>query len=134
MSVEANKRIVRDFFAAMSSDNAEKASSLLADDIAWTIIGDTPVSRTFHGHKDCQENLLQEGFRHLKVESGINLEVVETIADDDKVVARVQGKLDGKHGPYNNTYCHVFTIRDGKIAEDVDTALIHKSWYGRSIS
>ncbi len=52
-------------------------------------------------------------------------------------VARVQGTIEGKHGPYNNTYCHVFTVRDGKIVEDIeylDTALIHKSWYGRTLS
>ena len=52
-------------------------------------------------------------------------------------VARVQGTIEGKHGPYNNTYCHVFTVHDGKIVEDIeylDTTLIHKSWYGRTLS
>ena len=57
--------------------------------------------------------------------------------EGDKVVARVQGTCEAKHGPYNNTYCHVFMVRDGKIVEGIeylDTALIHKSWYSRTLS
>ena len=136
MSVEENKQVVHEFFSAMSNDNPEGALALLANDIVWTIIGDTPVSKTFRGLKDVEENLLNEAFRNIKLEAGIILKVVETIAEDDKVVARVQGTCEGKHGPYNNTYCHVFTVRDSKIVEDIeylDTALIHKSWYGRTV-
>jgi hypothetical protein len=137
MSIEENKQVVHEFFSAMSNDNPEGALALLANDIVWTIIGDTPVSKTFRGLKDVEENLLNEAFRNIKLEAGITLEVVETIAENDKVVARVQGTIEAKHGPYNNTYCHVFTVRDGKIIEDIeylDTALIHKSWYGRTLS
>ena len=137
MSIEENKQVVHEFFSAMSNDNPEGALALLANDIVWTIIGDTPVSKTFRGLKDVEENLLNEAFRNIKLEVGITLEVVETIAENDKVVARVQGTIEGKHGPYNNTYCHVFTVRDGKIVGDIeylDTALIHKSWYGRTLS
>ena len=137
MSVEENKQVVHEFFRAMSNDNPEGALDVLANDITWTIIGDTPVSKTFQGLKDVEENLLKEIFRCINQEAGITLEVVETISENDKVVARVQGTVEGKHGPYNNTYCHVFTVRDGKIVEDIeylDTALIHKSWYGRTLS
>ena len=137
MSVEKNKQVVHEFFSAMSNDNPEGALALLANDIVWTIIGDTPVSKTFRGLKDVEENLLNEAFRNIKLEVGITLEVVETIAENDMVVARVQGTIEGKYGPYNNTYCHVFTVRDGKIVEDIeylDTSLIHESWYGKTLS
>ena len=41
MSVEENKQVVHEFFSAMSNDNPEGALALLANDIVWTIIGDT---------------------------------------------------------------------------------------------
>ena len=47
MSVEENKQVVHEFFSAMSNDNPEGALALLANDIVWTIIGDTPVSKSF---------------------------------------------------------------------------------------
>jgi len=84
-----------------------------------------------------EENLLKEIFRCTKREAGINLEVVETISEGDKVVARVQGTVEAKYGTYNNTYCHVFTVVDKKIIEDIeylDTALIQKTWYGRTLN
>jgi len=137
MSVTENKKVVCEFFSAMSNDNPVGALALLDVDVVWTIIGDTPVSKTFQGLEDVEENLLKEIFRCVKREAGITLDVVETIAEDDKVVARVEGKVEGIYGAYNNTYCHVVTVRDGKIVENIeylDTTLIHKSWYGRTLS
>lgn len=40
-------------------------------------------------------------------------------------------------GPYNNTYCHVFTVRDGKIVaavEYLDTLLVERAPYGRKLA
>ena len=95
------------------------------------------MSKTFEGLKDVEENLLAEIFKRTDQEAGLKLEVIETISEGDKVVARVQGTVEAKYGPYNNTYCHVFTVRGGKIAEDIeylDTLLIHKTWYGKTLS
>ena len=63
MSVEENKRVVHEFFNAVSNDNFEVALNVLDVDIVWTIIGDTPVSKTFRGLKDVEENLLAEIFK-----------------------------------------------------------------------
>lgn len=50
------------------------------------------------------------------------------MAEGDFVVAQVRGQARKKDGtPYNNTYCHVFRLRDGKIIavnEYMDTELI----------
>jgi len=77
MSVEANKQVVREFFSAMSDGNLEGALAVLAADIVWTIIGDTPVSKTFRGLKDLEGNLVNEISRRVKLEVGITLEVAE---------------------------------------------------------
>jgi ketosteroid isomerase-like protein len=137
MSVAENRKVVHEFFSAMSNGNLQGALNVLDVNIVWTIIGDTPVSKTFRGLKDLEENLVKEIFRCVNPEAGIFLEVIETISEGDKVVARVEGTVEGKYGPYNNTYCHVFTVNDGKIIENMeylDTTLIHKSWYGKTLS
>mgnify|MGYP001164854875 CR=1 FL=1 len=132
-----NKKVVHEFFNSVSKGNFEGALGVLDADVVWTIIGDTPVSKTFRGLKDVEENLLAEIFKRTNQEAGLNLEVIETISEGDKVVARVQGTVEAKYGPYNNTYCHVFTVLNGKIIEDIeylDTVLIHKTWYGKTLS
>ena len=137
MSAEANKQVVSDFFAALSRGDAEAAFALCSDDITWTVIGDTPASGTYRGMKSVQEDFLGKVFQQIDAEAGISMELVELIAEGDKVVARTQGTITGKYGPYNNTYCHVITVHDGKIVEDfeyLDTALIETALYGKHLA
>ena len=134
MSVEENKQVIRDFFAALSNGESDRVRGLLHENVAWTIIGDTPVSRTFKGIDGFETDLLGAVFRQIDADAGVKVDIVELIAEGDKVVARAQGQITGKYGPYNNTYCHVFTVRDGKIVEDMeylDTLLIERALYGR---
>ena len=52
------------------------------------------------------------------LKSGIRSTVENMVAERDFVVVQSRGyteTVDGRQ--YNNTYCHVFTIRNGKIAE-----------------
>lgn len=137
MPLEANKQVIRDFFDALCGGNMEGALALCHDDVEWTIIGDTPVSKTFHGPKGIESDLMGEVMKVIDVDAGIQVDIIELIAEGDKVVCRAQGTITGNHGPYNNTYCHVFTVQDGKITADMeylDTALIHRSLYGRKIA
>jgi ketosteroid isomerase-like protein len=40
------------------------------------------------------------------------------IAEGDVVVVQLRGKSETKDGQaYDNTYCHVFTMRGGKISD-----------------
>ena len=101
------------------------------------MIGDTPVSGTYRGRKAIQEDFLGRLFQQIDHEAGIGMEMVELIAEGDKVVARTRGTIAGKYGPYNNTYCHVFIIRDGKIVENIehlDTALIETALYAKKLA
>lgn len=137
MSVEDNKQVIRDFFEAMSDGDLDGALGTCQDDVEWTVIGDTPVSQTFRGLKALAEEFFGEVFQRVDVDAGVKIEILEMIGEGDRVVARGQGTITGNHGPYNNTYCYVFTLRDGKIAANVlylDTALIHRSLYGKNIA
>ncbi len=105
--------------------------------VAWTIIGDTPLSKTFRGVDGIENGLLGPVFKQIDPSAGVHVEIIELIAEGDKVVARAQGTIKGLYGPYNNTYCHVFTVRGWQIVEDIeylDTLLIERALYGRKLA
>jgi hypothetical protein len=126
MGAAENKQLVLDFYEAGAKGDMDTCFSLLADDIVWTNIGTTKFSGRFEGKQALVAKLLDPLFSELK--AGIASEIENLIAEGDIVVAQTAGRaetLDGK--PYNNTYCQVMRIRDGKIAEVkeyLDTALI----------
>ena len=137
MSTNTNKQIIRDFFAALSTGNMARVRELLHEDVAWTIIGDTPVSKTFHGIDSFETGIIAAVFKQIDPAAGVRVDITELIAEGDKVVARAQGTIKGLYGPYNNTYCHVFTVRDGKIVDNteyLDTLLVERSLYGRKLT
>ena len=116
MSNSDNKRIVRDFYSSGASGDMDACFALLADDIQWTNIGSTRFSGTFSGKQALMEQLLGPLFGQLK--AGISSSIENLIAEGDIVVAQTTGTAETKDGtPYNNSYCQVMRIRDGKIAE-----------------
>ena len=126
MSIEKNKQVVLDFYAAGARGDMDTCFSLLADDITWTNIGTTKFSGTYEGKQALVEQLLGPLFGQLK--AGIFSEIESLTAEGDVVVAQTSGTAETLDGtPYNNSYCQVITIRDGKFAavkEYMDTALI----------
>ena len=126
MNAQANKKIVERFYEAGNRGDMETCFDLIADDIIWTNIGTTAFSGTFRGKQELTEKLLGPLFGQLK--SGIHTQVHRLIAENDHVVALTSGTAETKGGrPYNNTYCQVVRVRDGKFAEVteyMDTALV----------
>jgi uncharacterized protein len=116
MGIAENKKIVLDFYDAGARGDMDRCLELLADDIAWTNIGTTRFSGTFSGKKALLEQLLGPLFGQLR--AGISTTVECLIAEADVVVAQTSGTAETLNGvPYNNSYCQVIRIRDGKIAE-----------------
>ena len=126
MGIAENKQIVLDFYEAGARGDMDGCFALLADDITWTNIGTTRFSGTYVGKQALSENLLGPLFGQLR--AGISSKIERLTAEGDIVVAQTSGTAETKDGvPYNNTYCQVITIRDGKFAavtEYMDTALV----------
>lgn len=126
MSAENNRKIVQKFYEASNSGDMDTCMNLIADDIRWTNIGSTKLSGTFQGKAELQEKLLGPLFGKLK--QGISTTVHRLIAEDDLVVAQTSGTAETHDGqPYDNTYCWIIRIRDGKFAEVteyMDTELV----------
>ena len=116
MSPVDNKRVIQTFFDAANCGDMDSCFSQLADDVKWTNIGSTPFSGTYAGKDVLIEKLLGPLFDRLK--AGIFSTVDNIIAEGDFVVVQSCGSAETKDGrPYNNTYCHVFRFRNGKIVE-----------------
>lgn len=132
MGIAENKQLVLDLYDAGARGDMDACLALLADDITWTNIGTTRFSGTYSGKQALVEQLLGPFFNRLK--AGISSKVERLTAEDDIVVAQASGSAETLDGtPYNNTYCHVFCIRDGKIAdvkEYFDTAYVNAVFGG----
>ncbi len=126
MEIVENKQVVIDFYEAGARGDMDACFALIADDITWRNIGSTKFSGTFEGKQALMENLLGPLFGQLK--AGIASTIDGLIAEGEMVVALTRGQAETHDGtPYNNTYCQVIRIADGKIAEVteyMDTALI----------
>ena len=116
MSVIENKQIIEAFYAAGDRGDLDTCLALLADDVMWTNIGSTKYSGTYAGKHALTTNLLGPVFGQLK--AGIRSLVDNMVAEGNYVVVQSRGTAETSDGrAYNNTYCHVFKFRDGKISE-----------------
>lgn len=129
MGTTENRAIIRRFYEAGNAGDLEAALAVLADDVTWTNIGSTPFSGTFTGKDVLLAELLGPVFSRLN--GGIHATIDNVVAEGDFVVVQARGAaetIDGR--PYNNTYCHVFQLRDDEIArvtEYFDTQLAERA-------
>ena len=129
MSTADNKKLILDAFNGWVRGDGS-VIDLFADDVKWTVIGSTPVSRTYKTKRE----FLDGAVRPLteKLSGAIKPTLRAITAEDDRVVLEWQGQTSGKNGkPYNQTYCWVMQIQNGQIVEGIaylDTELISNLW------
>jgi ketosteroid isomerase-like protein len=121
MSAEANKKLIQDIFAAAGNpdptarDRALFVASL-ADDVTWVVTGQYSWSRTFTG-KTSILNDLHGHVRSLLVDPARTI-AERFIADGEIVVVEARGNNLTRTGVrYDNEYCLVFRLANGKIRE-----------------
>ncbi len=125
MVAAQNKQLVQRVFAEMAKGSGTAFLDAMADDVCWTITGTTPWSRTYDGKQAVIEELL----RPLRAQlSRLNrIKAHRFVAEGDIVVVEATGDVTTKDGkPYNNSYCWVIRLADGRIrelTEYMDTAL-----------
>jgi uncharacterized protein len=116
MSELTNKQIIQNIFGELAKGNSKLFVETMADDFRWILPGTNQWSRTFDG----KNAVLTELFGMLS--STLTGPVITTaqriIADGDYVVVEAHGQSTTKAGnPYNNKYCFVFRLADGKLKE-----------------
>jgi uncharacterized protein len=130
MGTAENKKLIQDAFAGWARGDANAFFNLLAEDVRWTVIGTTPVSRTYASRAEFVEGATKPLMG--KRAGPIVPTVRDVIAEGDKVVLQWEGRSSGKNGTiYHQTYCWVMRIADGKVREGtayLDTELISQLW------
>jgi ketosteroid isomerase-like protein len=128
MSTEATRSTVEAFYAALTSGNREGTRALLSDDCVWV----PPSTAPFDTMKGGDEIAAELGGRVVKrtfdTSKPFALDVRRILADGDVAVVQQRltatAKATGQH--YDNQYCWVYTVQDGKIVhmeEYADTLL-----------
>ena len=126
MSAADNKRLLQDVFAELARGNGRPFVDSMADDVRWTVTGQTKWSKTYEGKQAVITELL--GTLRTKIADRQKTIAHRFIAEDDCVVVEARGENMTKSGvPYNNRYCFVFRLADGKVrelTEYMDTELV----------
>lgn len=129
---ENNKQLVETAWRAYVAGDPAEAFACMAPDVRWIFRGEFPgMSSVVIGHaplksmKDAAVGLFPEGLKQ---------EIRSVIGDGDTVVLeyRAYGRTaNGRY--YDNEYCAIFTVKDGKIQEVrefTDTQRITKIVFG----
>jgi uncharacterized protein len=130
MGAAENKEVIRKMREAKG---LEPMLATMSDDVRWTIIGKTKYSHTMNGKQEIIDKLLKPIFAEL--ESMGSNHVDNVIAEGDYVVVQqhATGRKTKTGNDYNNSYCLVYKVIDGKvkeITEYLDTELV-TSAFGR---
>jgi ketosteroid isomerase-like protein len=110
-----NKEAIQAGFHAWRNGTAS-VFDLLAPDAKWTIVGNSPVSKTFASRKEFLDLVIQP------FNARLSHRLVPTVrgiyTDGDMVIALFDAEATARDGkPYKNTYTWYMRVRDGKIVE-----------------
>ena len=116
MSTIENKQLLQTIFAERATGNHVPFRDAMADDFTWTVIGTTPWSGTYRGKRAVLTELTGPLLDQFGDDYTATAE--RFIAEGEHVVVESRGRVTTRAGkPYNNTYCFVFRVADGKLRE-----------------
>ena len=128
MTAQDNKKIVEHIYAELAKGNGAPFREAMADDFTWIIKGSTAWSRAYRGKEAVANELLRPLFAQFKDRYTNTAERV--LVDGEYVVVQCKGRVSTVAGePYNNSYCLIIRMADGKMKELVeylDTALVDR--------
>jgi hypothetical protein len=124
MGESDNKTLVRKAYEGLSVSDTV-FMDCLSEDATWTFFGAHRFAGTFNGKQDIQDRLLAPIG---EVVESFKFHIDDLVAEGDQVVVEGRGEAPTKDGrAYNNTYCIVVTVREGKISrirEHLDSELV----------
>ncbi len=125
-ATESNRALVAEAFQAWESGDSRPFFALVADDVRWTVIGSTGISGTFTSKAAFVAGATSRLYRVFA--DPLIASVRRVLADGDHVVLQWDGRTRSKGGvPYEQTYCWVLRLVDGRIVEAeayLDTELV----------
>ena len=116
--VEAeNKALVQGAFDAWAAGTGG-VFGLLADDATWTVVGNSPMSRTYTSRDEFLEEVIKPFNARLSTPLVPNVHAL--YADGNTVIAYFDASATAKDGrPYLNTYTWYLDMAGGRITRAV---------------
>lgn len=112
-----NKEIIKAAFDAWTAGTGN-VFDLLAPDARWTIVGNSPASRTYSSRQEFLDLVIKPF--NFRLSRRLIPAVRGLYADGDMVIALFDAEAVARDGkPYRNTYTWYMKMRDGKIVEAV---------------
>jgi ketosteroid isomerase-like protein len=128
MSTAENKKLVQQIFADSANRSGTTFLDHLAEDVCWVITGQWSWAGTFRG-REAVVNGLGAHVRS-RLTDRMRTVAYNFIAEGDTVVVEAKGDNVTTAGlRYDNDYCLIFRIEDGRIKEIReynDSALVEK--------
>jgi hypothetical protein len=111
-----NLKLMQDLFARIAAGDRAAFVDCLADDVTMRVTGHYSWSRTFKGKAALLRDLY--GYLATLLADGRRTVPLRFVAGDDHVVVEARGEMRTKAGiAYNNEYCLIYRLQDGKIVE-----------------
>jgi ketosteroid isomerase-like protein len=119
MSAEANKAVVRRYFAAIEAADYAAIEALLADEVRFWLPPSVPDGATLQNRADVMRNIRESIAGLYDTRVGLHPEIQNLTAEDDRVAAElvIRGRSKASGADYENHYHFLFVIRGGRIAE-----------------
>lgn len=113
---------------ALSRGDGSLFVAAMADDFRWVLEGSTAWSGTYEGKTAVRDRLLGPLFAQFATRYRNHPEKI--MVDGDHVVVLCRGEVETLGGNrYDNSYCYVIRMANGKMAElreYLDTALVDR--------
>jgi uncharacterized protein len=116
------RAVVIRYVEAVRDGAADVIHDSFAADATWHYPGNLPISKVWHGRNQIISDFLGS-MGPILVPGTLEIELVSTIAEGDRVVAEWTSKAKTVYGgTYDNRCLGIYTVRDGKIVSVVEYA------------
>jgi uncharacterized protein len=126
---DTNKALVRASFNRWARGTGSPFE-LLSPDADWTIVGSSPLSKTYHGTQAFMDEVIHPF--NARMRTALVPTVRGIYADGDTVIILFDAVATATDGvPYQNTYTWYFTIKEGKVTSAIaffDTRDFDELW------
>lgn len=128
-TTESNRARITAIWDAMAQGDGAPFVEAMAEDFTWRMMGTTPWSGTYSGKADVRGRMLKALFEQFATPYRSAPRRIH--ADGEFVIVECQGDVTTTRGePYNNCYCFVIRMREGRmieLTEYFDSALVERA-------
>ena len=112
------KQVVRRYLDALVAGDLETIRDSFAEDAVWTMCGDLPIAGPWRGRDAIVDEFLVTVGGSLYEPGSVAFEFPTLIGEGDTVALEWRVRARTAAGAdYANSYCGLFTVRDGRISE-----------------